>query len=287
MTVSSTPQAVSRPGRSGTAEPPSTADSLMSRPVQKQSFLRRRPELVLSPLVLIIVLVVWHYAVVWLGLSDFVLPPPGEVIEALVRNTQEGRYTDHLVYTVRNSLIGFATGTVLGIVVGGLLAASSLAERVLHPYIVAFQTFPKIALVPMLTIWFGFDAQPKIIIAGILAFFPVMVNAYAGLTSLDVESEELMRSLRATPMQTFLKLRLPTALPYIFAGLELALVFAILGAVTGEFLGSREGLGFLIQQFSVQLRTQDIFSLLIIFAALGMGAHMLISWLRKKVVYWQ
>lgn len=285
--MSPTPPTVSDPAERTTAATASAADALLNRPVEKPSLLRRRPELVLSPAVLVLVLAVWHLAVKWLQLSDFVLPPPDEVIQALIRNTQEGRYTDHLLYTVRNSLVGFAAGTVLGVLVGGLLAASSIVERVLHPYLVAFQTFPKIALVPMLTIWFGFDSQPKIIIAAILAFFPVMVNAYAGLTAVDVESEELMRSLRSSPVQTFVKLRLPTALPYIFAGLELALVFAILGAVTGEFLGSREGLGFLIQQFSVQLRTQDIFALLIIFAALGMAAHMLITWLRKKVIYWQ
>ncbi|UWP85628.1 ABC transporter permease [Dactylosporangium fulvum] len=275
-----------RAGREGAAAR-SAADALMDRPVEKASLLRRRPELLLSPAVLVLVLAVWHLVVQWFEVSRFVLPPPVDVIQALVRNIQEGRYTDHLLYTVRNSLTGFAAGTILGVLVGGLLAASSIVERVLHPYIVAFQTFPKIALVPMLTIWFGFDAQPKMIIAGILAFFPVMVNAYVGLTSLDVESEELMRSLRSSRLQTFVKLRLPTALPYIFAGLELALVFAILGAVTGEFLGSRQGLGFLIQQFSAQLRTEDIFALLIIFAILGMAVHMLISWLRKKVIYWQ
>ncbi|MER7006774.1 ABC transporter permease [Dactylosporangium sp. NPDC000555] len=275
-----------RAGQEGSAAR-SAADALMDRPVEKASLLRRRPELLLSPAVLVLVLAVWHLVVKWFEVSRFVLPPPVDVIQALVRNIQEGRYTDHLLYTVRNSLTGFAAGTILGVLVGGLLAASSIVERVLHPYIVAFQTFPKIALVPMLTIWFGFDAQPKIIIAGILAFFPVMVNAYVGLTALDVESEELMRSLRSSRLQTFVKLRLPTAMPYIFAGLELALVFAILGAVTGEFLGSRQGLGFLIQQFSAQLRTEDIFALLIIFATLGMAVHMLITWLRKKVIYWQ
>lgn len=281
------PDAVSENVSRHPDSPSSDIDALMSQPVERPSLLRRRPELILSPLLLLVAFVAWHLIVQWGSLSQFVLPPPGDVFRALARNIEDNRYTSHLLFTVQNASIGFAIGTFFGVLVGGVLAASSLAERVLHPYIVAFQTFPKVALIPMLTIWFGFETKPKIIIAAILAFFPVMVNAYAGLTSLDVESTELMRSLRASRRQVFLKLRLPTALPYIFAGLELSLIFAILGAVTAEFLGSSKGLGFLIQQFSTQLRTQDVFSLLIVFAVLGMAAHFLIRWIHKKVVYWQ
>lgn len=263
------------------------ADALLDLPVERPGLLRRRPELLLSPLLLVALIVIWHLYVTHRDVSHLVMPAPRSVLDALWRNLRAGTYNHHLWFTVRNSLVGFAFGTVVGVLVGAALAASRNLERVLHPYLVAFQTFPKIALIPMLIIWFGFDATPKILIAGILAFFPVMVNSYAGLVSIDEESEELMRSLRCSRWETFVKLRFPTALPFIFAGLELALVLAILGAVTGEFLGSKEGLGFLVQQFSTQLRTEDSFSLLIIFGVLGVGAHVLVNYIRKRVIYWQ
>lgn len=274
-------------GADGPTDHGAAADALLEGGAERAGFLRRRPELILSPLLLVAIIVAWHLVVTYRDVSEFVMPKPGDVFDALWRNTREGTYNHHLWFTVRNSLLGFVFGTAAGILVGAALAASKVLERVLHPYLVAFQTFPKIALIPMLIIWFGFEATPKIVIAGILAFFPVMVNSYAGLVSIDEESEELMRSLRASRWETFLKLRFPTALPYIFAGLELALVLAILGAVTGEFLGSKEGLGFLVQQFSTQLRTEDSFSLLIVFGMLGVAAHMLVSWIRKRVIYWQ
>lgn len=282
-----TPRARTEPDEVAGPSHKDQADALLTGRASRKGLLRRRPELILSPLLLIAIIAAWQIIVTVRDVSTFVVPPPKDVFEALWKNTREGTYNQHLIFTVRNSLTGFVFGTVLGVLVGAALAASRTLERVLHPYLVAFQTFPKIALVPMLIIWFGFDATPKVIIAGILAFFPVMVNSFAGLVSVDTESEELMRSLRASPWETFIKLRLPTALPFIFAGLELALVLAILGAVTGEFLGSKEGLGFLVQQFSTQLRTEDSFSLLFVFGVLGMGAHVLVSWIRKRVIYWQ
>jgi len=229
----------------------------------------------------------WQASVSWFGVSEYVLPPPLETFQALWTNVTSGRYVDDFVFTLRNILAGFGIGTLTGLIVGSVMSMSELLERVLHPYITAFQSFPKVALIPFLTLLLGFDAAPKITIAAIISFLPVMVNTLSGLKAVDNESEELMKSLRASRTQTYFKLRLPAALPYIFAGVELALVLATLAEVTAEFLGSTMGLGFLVQNFSSQLATADAFSLLFIFGLLGASSYYAVALFRKRFVYWQ
>jgi NitT/TauT family transport system permease protein len=262
-------------------------EELQDELAQRPGLVRRRPELIFSPLLLVLIFAVWHYAVELFDISVFIIPAPMDVIDELWKMVSSGDVFSDLGYTLGNMFAGFAIGGALGVLVGGTLAMSASLERVLHPYLIAIQTFPKIAIVPVLTIWFGFDETPKIIVAAILAFFPIMVNTYAGMLAAERDEIDLMRSLKATPVQVFLKLRLPRALPSILAGVELASVYAMLGAVTAEFLGSSAGLGQLIQIKSSHLQTDAVFAVLVIFAIVGVALYELVRWVRKLLVYWQ
>ena len=252
---------------------------------------RRRDKViqVIGPVVILaIVLAAWHFAIIIFDVSRFVVPSPSDTWHALWTGlVVDGNYWPELWYTLRNSLLGLFFGGVIGILFGTLLAASPMAERLLHPFLVGFQTFPKVAIVPILTVWFGFDATPKVIVAAILAFFPLMVNTYTGMLSVLSTEYELMNSLRASRMQIFFKLKLPRAVPAILAGLELAIVYSLLGAVTAEFLGGSDGLGHLSQVRASVLDTPTVFAILVIFAALGSALYEVVSLIRRRFAYWQ
>ena len=174
----------------------------------------------------------------------------------------------------------------VAIVLGSVIAQSRFVENVLYPYLIAIQTTPKVAIAPLFIIWFGFGISSKIIVAGIIAFFPILVNVITGLRSTDPQRIELMRSLRATRWQIFRMVMLPSALPMIFAGLQVAVIFSLLGAIVGEFVGSRAGLGNLIRQMNINLDTAGVFAVLVCLSSIGITLHLIMRWVQKKLLFW-
>jgi NitT/TauT family transport system permease protein len=159
-------------------------------------------------------------------------------------------------------------------------------EATLRIYIVAIQSLPKIALAPIIVLWFGFGLTSKVVIICLLTFFPLLVTSMAGFKAVDVERLELMRSLGANSWQVFWKVRLPSALPYIFAGLDMAAVFAVVGAVVGEFVGAQRGLGTLILSMNSQMDTAGTFSVFIILALVGIILHKSLRIVEKRLLFW-
>jgi NitT/TauT family transport system permease protein len=159
-------------------------------------------------------------------------------------------------------------------------------EYFLYPFIVMFQAMPKVALAPLVIIWFGLGITSKIVAAALVAFFPLMVNTIAGLRSADEDRVNLMRSLAASRWQIFWMLQLPNAMPYIFAGLEIAMIFALIGAIVGEFVGATAGLGMLIQSMNFTMDVAGQFSILLILSALGLTLSGLIGVIRRRVLFW-
>jgi NitT/TauT family transport system permease protein len=143
-----------------------------------------------------------------------------------------------------------------------------------------------VAIAPLFIIWFGFGMTSKVMMAGIIAFFPILVNVIAGLRSTDAQQMELMRSIRASRWQIFKMVQLPNALPMIFAGLHIAAIFSILGAIVGEFVGSRQGLGNLILQMNINLDTAGVFAALVCLSAMGIAVHVLMHWLQRRILFW-
>jgi NitT/TauT family transport system permease protein len=188
--------------------------------------------------------------------------------------------------TLAETFMGFALGSALAFSIGIAVAMSRRVEYYLYPFIVMFQAMPKVALAPLVIIWFGLGITSKIVAAALVAFFPLMVNTIAGLRSADEDRVNLMRSLAASRWQIFWMLQLPNAMPYIFAGLEIAMIFALIGAIVGEFVGATAGLGMLIQSMNFTMDVAGQFSILLILSALGLTLSGLIGVIRRRVLFW-
>lgn len=228
----------------------------------------------------------WELAVVGFDVPAFLVPAPSQVARALYAGIQSDVYTTHLYVTISETLLGFALGCVLAFASGSLIAVSRTVEYYLHPLIVMFQAMPKIALVPIFLTWFGVGISSKVVSAALVAFFPLMVNTIVGLRSADEDRVNLMRSLAASRWQIFRMLQLPSALPYLFAGLEIAMIFALIGAIAAELISAEKGLGMLMQSMSFSMDTTGQFSILFLFSILGLVLHGLIRLVRRQVLFW-
>jgi len=216
----------------------------------------------------------------------YVAPAPSAIWRSLVNGIGSGLFLSNALVTLTEALLGFAGAAVLAIALGSAIAQSRFVERVLYPYLIAIQTTPKVAIAPLFIIWFGFGITSKIIMAGIVSFFPILVNVITGLRSTDSQKIELMRSLRASRWQTFTMVKLPSAMPMIFAGLHIAVIFSILGAIVGEFVGSKKGLGNLILQMNFNLDTAGVFAALVCLSSMGITLHLIMHWLQRRVLFW-
>jgi NitT/TauT family transport system permease protein len=253
--------------------------------------MRTRPEVVLAPALLVVILVSWEYGVRWLKVPTYILPPPSDIVVALWRGLNEGLlsrggYWLHAGVTLWEVLLGFFIGSGVGLLLGTIISQFRILEATLRVYIVAIQSLPKIALAPIIVLWFGFGLTSKVVIICLLTFFPLLVTSMAGFKAVDVERLELMRSLGANSWQIFWKVRLPSALPYIFAGLDMAAVFAVVGAVVGEFVGAQRGLGTLILSMNSQMDTAGTFSVFIILALVGVVLHKGLRLVERRLLFW-
>jgi len=252
----------------------------------EQGWWRANRELVCVPLLFVVVVAVWEGVIRWAEVPLYVVPPPSAIWRSLVNGLGSGLFINNAFVTLSEALLGFAGAAVIAIALGSAIAQSRFVERVLYPYLIAIQTTPKVAIAPLFIIWFGFGITSKIIMAGIVSFFPILVNVITGLRSTDAQKIELMRSLRASRWQTFKMVKLPSALPMIFAGLHIAVIFSILGAIVGEFVGSKKGLGNLILQMNFNLDTAGVFAALVCLSTMGITLHLVMHWLQRRVVFW-
>lgn len=250
------------------------------------SIFSRRPEYLLTPLISVVILVAWESVARGFRIPPFIVPAPSAVLRALVSGLHSGVYVTHFFHTLAETLLGFLIGALVGLALGALIARSPLLERTVYPYVVAFQTMPKIAIAPLLILWFGFGIWSKVAMASMIAFFPVMVNVITGLRAVDREVIELMRSFSASEWQMFRMVRLPTALPFVFAGLDIAIVFSLLATIVAEFVGSQIGMGNLILQMNFALDVAGVFAVLIILSALGVCLHLAVVKIQRRVVFW-
>jgi NitT/TauT family transport system permease protein len=236
--------------------------------------------------VFVIVTGVWE-AVVRLGqMPAFILPPPSAIVTQLwVMGGQLSFWLD-VSHTLREVVMGYAVGFVLAVLLGTAIAQVAVLELALMPYIVAFQTIPSVALAPLFLQWFGYGVLSKVVMAGLIAFFPILVNVIAGLQASGREEIQMARAFGATRRQILFKIRLPNALPYVFAGMELGVVFALVGAIVAEFVGAKAGLGNRILQYNEQFNIAGMFAVLIVLAASGMAMHRAVAWLRRRTLFW-
>jgi NitT/TauT family transport system permease protein len=186
--------------------------------------------------------------------------------------------------TLCEILLGFLGGSLLGSTLGALVAMSPVVQRVLQPYIIASQAMPKLALAPLFILWCGFGIFPKALIAALIAFFPLFENTLTGLRQVDADSVDLFRMLGASRWHLFLKLRLPHAVPYLFAGLRVAMVLSVVGAVVGEYVGASKGLGALIVASQGMMDTTLMFAVFVVLTVLGIMLYQLVVWCERLVL---
>jgi len=226
--------------------------------------------------ILFVALAVWEGWVRLSGISALVLPGPLCVLDSLWTNLRDGYFLVHIRATVVEIALGFVAGSALGIALGAALFHFPLVERVMRPYIVASQALPKLALAPIFVLWFGFDLAPKVFITTLIVFFPLLENTLAGLASPTHDEQELFRSLRASRWQTFRRLRLPSALPFLFAGLRIGAILSIVGATVSEYVGANRGLGALIVAAQGTLDTPLMFAVFVLLTVIGLAFYALV-----------
>jgi NitT/TauT family transport system permease protein len=217
-------------------------------------------------------------------IRNFILPAPSKVFETLISswsylwlNAQP---------TIFIIIVGFTLSLCTAVPIGILIASSKVMEKFVYPLLVTAQTIPKIALAPMLVIWFGFSSTPKLVITVLISFFPMVINTVAGLQAVPQEMLDLAKSSRASKWTTFRKIRWPFALPNVFAGLKIAITLAVIGAIVGEYVGGDKGLGFVLIIAAGRLEMDLVFAAVVILVAIGMTSFYTLSFIERITIPW-
>jgi NitT/TauT family transport system permease protein len=237
------------------------------------------------PFALVVVLIAAWWAVTEAELvAPYILPSPAETW----RTAQ-----DNMAYLAQNTwvttwetVLGFLIAAVVGELVAVVMVYSSGLEKTMYPLILFAQVIPKIAVAPLFIVWLGFGPTPKILVAVLMAFFPIVISGLAGLRSVDPEILELTSTMGASRFKTFLKIRFPASLPQLMSGLKVAATLAVTGAVVGEFVGANEGLGYVILQANGNVDTAMLFAALIIMCAIGIVLFAIIEIAEKLLIPW-
>lgn len=239
-----------------------------------------------TPVLIAIFLGIWQFVISVGGVSQFILPSPASVWTALTQILGQGGTYHDIWITLWEVIVGFAIALVAGVIVGAVLGRVAWLARATQPALVAFQVVPKVAFIPIFVIWFGFGTTSKIIMAAILAFLPVMTNVMLGVRSVDAGHRDVMRGLGASRWATVKSLELPSTLPYIFAGAEVAIVFAVIGAIVGEYLGGSEGLGHEVVTSLNSLDAPSLFAVIVLLALMGSLLYLVVNVTKRLVIPW-
>lgn len=233
----------------------------------------------------------WEIATRFGWVSPIILPSPGETVKDLIfvgQNLLAGGYMLEALWTTTQTVFwGFVIAISIGFTLGVIVGETKFGERALLPYLVAIDTMPKVAFAPLFIAWLGFGISSKVALAAFIATFPIVVSTAAGLYAASENERMLFKSMGATRMQTLLRLKLPTGLPYMFTGLKIAAVGVMAGAITGEFLGGGTGFGALIRQSASQMNTPRVFALILYLSLLGLLLYFIVVWLQRRIVFWQ
>ena len=232
-----------------------------------------------------VALLLWT-AIVWVfEFPEWFLPTPLVIIEELILSGFN--LLPDAWITLVETMLGFLLAIILGFAVAILLVWSVPVKRSILPLLVFLQTLPKIAIAPLFIIWFGFGILSKVIMAFLVCFFPIVINTSVGLASVESEMMDLIKSMAATKRQTFIKVRIPNALPYFFTSLKIAITLALIGAIVGEFVGGEAGLGYQIIMANARMNAPKLFAIILILGFLGAGLFYIISGLERFFIPWK
>jgi NitT/TauT family transport system permease protein len=234
----------------------------------------------------VVFLVAWEWGPGLLGIPQFIIPPLSLVYKEFFRMVGVNQLFFHTGVTTAEVLIGFAIGSLLGAFIGYLLGISPTAEFALSPYILALQIAPKVAFAPLFILWMGFTVYPKILVAILIVFFPVMVNVLTAVRTVDPDLINLARSFKATRAQIFWKIEFPESLPAMFAGLRIGATLAVVGVVVGELVGGNLGLGYLLVVGEGQANTPMVFVCILMLTLIGSVAYVAVILVEMRVLHY-
>ena len=233
---------------------------------------------------LVALVVVWELLVRHFEIPGWLLPSPSAIGQAMVEWRSE--LVGHSLVTLYETVVGFALSIAISVPLAVAVVYSPILQNTIYPILLALQSMPKVAIAPLLALWIGFGTLPKIVVVFLVCFFPIIVATASGLTAVPAPLMDLIRSLSASSMQTFVKIRFPTAMPHIFVGLKIAITFAVIGAVIGEFVGSESGLGYLILVSTSQSRTPLAFGALVLLTIMSIVLYYGVALIERIVVPW-
>ncbi len=247
--------------------------------------LRGRTLAIAAPLlVALLLLTAWESWVRIRDVKEYLLPAPSAVLAALVDDPS--RFSEAALISLQAALLGLVLASVGAFLLAVVMAHSRILERAFYPPALAVKVTPIVAVAPLFTIWFGFGIMPKILITAMITFFPMLVNSVIGLRSVDPRALDYFRSLDASRWQEFWRLRVPSSLPYIFAGLRISVPLALIGAVVAEFLSGSAGMGQLILIANGDFDTPTLFGAVFVLAALGILLTASVAFVERKVLFW-
>ncbi|TAM84878.1 MAG: ABC transporter permease [Candidimonas sp.] len=235
---------------------------------------------------LIVVLLVWHLSILWLHVPGYILPAPASVGTTLVSMFTSGSVWPDMWYTLQSTLMGYVIGCAGAIVLGAILAESPTFEKFIYPFVIAIQAAPKVALAPLLLVWFGFGLASKVVLVVLICFFPLFVNTVIAFRQTDPELIDMCRAFSVSKRYVFLHVKIPAAANSIFAGLQIAVALALIGAVVGEFIASSRGLGYLIASATVNMNVSIMFAGIFVLSLLGIIGTQIVRLLHRWVVFW-
>jgi len=241
--------------------------------------------LLIGTAIVLALLATWEVCVRWLGVPRFVLPPPSEILWAFV--AQFPMLLPHIATTLGEIVLGLSLAVLVGTGLGVALFYVPTLDRALHPAIIASQMIPVFAIAPLLIVWFGYGLWPKVTVAAMIGFFPMVVNVTDGLKSTSPDRIDLLRSLGATRWQILTKLRFPSSLPSVLSGLKVAATLSVVGATIGEWVGARQGLGYLMVQSHSQFRDARVFAAILALTIVGLLLYWAIRLLESRLLRWR
>jgi len=234
----------------------------------------------------IVLIVVWTLSIDFFNVPNYILPAPGDVLQQLKYGYVDGAFWPHFAFTLRSTLTGYVLGCTCAILVGALLAESRTFEKFVYPFVVALQSMPKVALAPLIIVWFGYGMSSKIIMVGLMCFFPLFVNTIIGIRQTDPALVNMMRSFSASKWLVFRRVKLYAAASHIFAGLQISIVLSLIGAVVSEFVASSRGIGWLIQASLANFNTAQMFAALCSLIAMGLIGTKIVQIAHKRLLFW-
>jgi len=245
---------------------------------------RKRIEKGMPWFIIIVSLAIWEVACFLLSIPKFILPKPSVVAESLWQWRE--LIALNSLQTFYTTALGFGAAVVGGALLGAAIGLSRLIYGGLYPILIGFNSVPKVAIVPILVIWFGIGTIPAVITAFLIAFFPITVNVATGLATLEPELEDVLRSLGASQKDILMKVGIPRSLPYFFASLKIAITMALVGSVISETMASNDGIGYLMVSASSRFEVPLVFAGLVVVSAMGMGIYSGCAFLERRFTKW-